>query len=152
MTDDTSPTGGASAADHASIREARPADELTLRHLQSFLPDSSPELLDYGLTAGMLFVSTDESGTPVGYLLAVPGEETHIAELVVAPGHRREGRASELLESLLDRLPAGRRVTLAVSPDNEAALSLYRDHGFERVEKRDVFFDGEPALVLAREV
>lgn len=141
------------------IREARPADEPALRRLQSHLHDPTPELLEYGLTVGTTLVTTADaeadrknaSGLPVGYLLAVHGENAHVAELAVAPAYRREGRAASLLSALFDRLAAGERVTLTVAPTNEAALALYESVGFERIERRENFFSTGPALILARE-
>jgi ribosomal protein S18 acetylase RimI-like enzyme len=71
----------------------------------------------------------------------------HLAELAVAPGHRRRGHGGRLLDALLAR---SRRVTVTVAPGNDAALALYRSRGFERVGHRpDAFADGA-ALVLAR--
>ncbi|MFB6303588.1 MAG: GNAT family N-acetyltransferase [Haloferacaceae archaeon] len=72
----------------------------------------------------------------------------HLAELVVAPDHRREGRASELLDGLIAATDGP--VTVAVAPENEAALSLYRGRGFERVERREDYFASGPALWLVR--
>jgi ribosomal-protein-alanine N-acetyltransferase len=86
----------------------------------------------------------------VGYLLAVPGDEgVHVAELVVDPGHRREGRASALLRALFERA-GDRAVTIAVAPENEAARACYEAVGFEVRERNPAYFDGDPALVLVR--
>ncbi|WP_129113113.1 GNAT family N-acetyltransferase [Halegenticoccus tardaugens] len=134
-----------------TVRRAVPADRPALSELQSFLPEPSPTLLERGLPTGACdgFVST-AGGAPIGYLLAVVGDEAHVAELVVAPAHRREGRASALLAALFDSIPAGTRVTLTVRTDAEAALALYREHGFAVAEERsDAFADGA-GLVLAR--
>ncbi|MFC7115982.1 GNAT family N-acetyltransferase [Natronoarchaeum sp. GCM10025703] len=79
------------------------------------------------------------------------GESAYLAELVVAPDARREGRASALLAATMARLPD--RVTtlsLAVSPDNDAARSLYEDAGFHVVDVDPEYYDGDPALLLAR--
>mgnify|MGYP006307311543 CR=1 FL=1 len=134
------------------VREARRSDAPRVRALQTLLSEPSPRLLTYGLGPGTLLVTPDDGDNPVGYLLAVSGPETHVAELVVAPAHRREGRASALLDALFAILPTGHRVTLAVRPDNEGALSLYESVGFERVGREDGFYTDGPALVLARRV
>ena len=90
-------------------------------------------------------------GRTVGYLLPVdapnrPG--VHIAELVVDPDHRREGRARGLLSAVI--ADADGLVTLQAHPDNDGALALYDEVGFEVVDRRaDAYADGD-ALVLRR--
>lgn len=151
------------------IRHARPSDEPALVALQTYLPEPSPELLRYGLRTttpprsgavvprfDTVLVST-AGGRVVGYLLAVgdggggsDAGAVHVAELVVSPDRRREGRATALLAALFDSLPAGTRVTLAVAPDNDAALALYRECGFTVVGRRDGFYERGAASVLER--
>lgn len=135
----------------ARTRRARPTDGTTLGRLQSLLPRQSPDLLDYGIAVGDVVVSTAE-GSVVGYVLPVYGDGVHVAELVVAPDHRREGRASALLDTVCDSLGAGEAVTLAVAPDNEDARSFYRAYGFDEVERREEYFEGDPALWFAKTV
>ncbi|MFC7211388.1 GNAT family N-acetyltransferase [Natronoarchaeum sp. GCM10025321] len=135
------------------IRTATGADAPVLRALQSLLPEPAPETLERALEDyGLLLVSTDDTDTPVGYAMTLPGgESAYLAELVVAPDARREGRASALLAATMARLPD--RVTtlsLAVSPDNDAARSLYEDAGFHVVDVDPEYYDGDPALLLAR--
>lgn len=76
------------------------------------------------------------------------GRGAHLAELAVAPGFRREGRATALLDRLL--AVADGPVTVAVRPDNDPALALYRSRGFERAERRPDYFESGPALWLVR--
>lgn len=135
------------------IRPATPADADRLTHLQSLLPEPSPALLESAL---------GETGAPapatalvsvadgvVGYALAVPGDETvYVAELVVAPAHRREGRARALLEACAE---GDDSLTVTVAADNEAAQSLYRACGFERVERLPEFFENGAAIQYRRD-
>ncbi|WP_435124701.1 GNAT family N-acetyltransferase [Halobaculum sp. D14] len=140
----------APAARH-SVRYGSVGDAAALEALQAHLREPSPDLLRYGLTTSSVFV-TDAGGVPVGYLLATgdPGNR-HLAELVVHPDHRREGRARALLDAVC-RASAG-RVTLLVHPENDAAIALYDEFGFEIRRRRPDFYDGgdTDALLLARD-
>jgi ribosomal protein S18 acetylase RimI-like enzyme len=152
MTGESSEDGSADErppADHR-VRAARPTDAARIRELQDHLRQPNPDLLEYGLAVGSALVSVAD-GRAVGYLLPVdapnrPG--VHLAELVVAPDHRREGRARGLLGAVVR--DATGPVTLQAHPDNDAALSLYDGLGFEVVDRRaDAYADGD-ALVLRR--
>lgn len=139
------------------IREAVAADAAALARLQSSLPEPTPGLLDGALADATLtptaaLVSTDVDDDPVGYLLAVPGDgTTHVAELVVAPDYRREGRARALLAACAARTDDSAALTVTVASDNEAAQSLYRACGFERVERLPDFFDGGAGILYRRD-
>ncbi|QAU13898.1 GNAT family N-acetyltransferase [Halorubrum sp. BOL3-1] len=130
------------------VRPGRPADAARIRELQSHLRQPSPDLLEYGLAVGAARVSVAD-GRVVGYLLPVDGPDrcgAHVAELVVAPVFRRQGRGRALLRAAID--DADGPVTLQVHPDNDAALGLYESLGFAVVERRpDAYADGD-ALAL----
>lgn len=129
-----------------SLRRGRPADGPALRTLQSHLREPSPSLLAHGLRRRSVLVS-EADGTAVGYLLPVDGDGVHVAELVVRPDRRREGRARRLLRRTL--ADADGRVTLFVETGNGPALSLYRAAGFREVERRRGFYDDGDALLMA---
>jgi ribosomal-protein-alanine N-acetyltransferase len=136
------------------IRPATSAEKPTLARLQSRLPEPSPGLLAAWASDGVpspveVLVSTTEADHPVGYLLAVPGDGTaYVAELVVAPDHRREGRARALLSTYI--AGADGSITVTVTPENEAARALYRDCGFERVRRLPDFFEDGDAVLYRR--
>ncbi|MBP1921031.1 ribosomal-protein-alanine N-acetyltransferase [Halorubrum alkaliphilum] len=140
------------------VRRAEPTDSGRIRELQSYLRQPSPDLLEYGLVTGDVLVSvetteadgtTEAGGGVVGYLLPVDAPNRagcHLAELVVDPAFRREGRARGLLSAVLR--DADGPVTLQAHPGNDAALSLYDSLGFTVVDRRpDAYADGD-ALVL----
>ena len=143
------------------VRPARPSDDARIRHLQQHLPEPSPALLDAALDAQatdttslalsvdktwQLLVSPDGADKPVGYLLAVDGTATHIAELVVDPAYRRQHRAMALLESVCEstRHP----VTVCVAANNEAAWSLYERCGFVEADRTTEQFASGDGLTL----
>lgn len=140
-----------------AIRVGRPSDEPALRGLQRALREPSPDLLAHGLRVGGVAVSVAEDRSaaahsvvddrPVGYVLHVGGDDRHVAELVVAPAFRREGRARRLLRHVC-RVVDG-RVTLLVHPDNEPARALYDSLGFDVIGRRSDFYDDADALVMA---
>jgi ribosomal-protein-alanine N-acetyltransferase len=134
-----------------TVRRGRSEDLPACLRLQSHLQAPSPDLLRSADSVGTLLVSPDDRGEPAGYLLAVgrTGGDAHVAELVVAPAHRRERRATALLTAFLDRCSPGTRVTLNVAADNDAARSLYESIGFEAVDRRPDFYPSSDALVYA---
>lgn len=114
------------------IREARSSDRPPIARLQQRLPEPAPDLLD-PVAGGELLVSTTESGAVVGYLLWFPDDPVYVAEMVVHPDYRREGRGRALFQALFERLTPGTVVELRVAAENEGAQDLYREFGFERV-------------------
>ncbi|MFC7070820.1 GNAT family N-acetyltransferase [Halobaculum lipolyticum] len=132
-----------------TVRAGRRSDESALRTLQRHLREPSPSLLSHGLGTDGVLVD-DAADGPAGYLLAVDGDGRHVAELVVRPERRREGRATALLERLVDT--ATGPVTLLVAVDNEPARRLYDSLGFRERERRPDFYDdGTDALLLGRD-
>lgn len=142
------------------IRTARPDDRPRLRDLQTHLREPNPPLLDYAVEGPpIVLVSTatdDTTDDLAGYLVAFHDDEAgYVAELVVTPDHRREGRAKRLLAVAFDRLrdEGCSRVRLAVHPEAEPARRLYESMGFEEVGYEESFYaDGSAARVLNREL
>lgn len=136
------------------IRPPRPAETPTLQALQALLPESAPTLLSAAVAnptsssvgdTVVLRVSVANE-TPVGYVLAVTGSETHLAELVVAPSHRREGRGRLLVETIIESFPTP--VTVHVAVDNQPARALYDAVGFREVGCTASQFDDCEGLTL----
>lgn len=86
----------------------------------------------------VIYAVRDEVGQVVGFCWIVlynpgTGLEGEVAELYVAEGHRGRG-IGEMLVRQAVRLFAERRVTLGyvwTRADNETAIKLYRNAGFE---------------------
>lgn len=138
------------------IRPARAVDAATLAALQSHLAAPSPRLLATYAAVGTCLVSVGDpsdaditpppDASPVGYVLAIGDTNAHIAELVVHPDHRREGRGRALLRAVIARRDPGTRVTLTVAPDNNPARSLYESVGFRQVDHRPEFYESVPGV------
>ncbi|MCO8242911.1 GNAT family N-acetyltransferase [Haladaptatus sp. AB643] len=133
------------------IRPATPDDLPRLREVRSWLSEPTPELLETTISEpGSVFVST-AANDPVGYILTLVGTDAYIAELVVEPVHRREGRARRLLQTALDsaRDRGCARISLTVHEKNEAARSLYESMGFELVGRESGYYaDGGDGLLF----
>jgi GNAT superfamily N-acetyltransferase len=80
--------------------------------------------------------------------LAVRGARGWIAGLGVVPSERRHGVGRALMEAVLAEAPP--LVTLEVIEQNEPAIKLYEDLGFERTRVLEVWSLPEPPLVEAR--
>lgn len=138
-----------------TVRPARPADGPALRAIQRVaLVQPAEELLSLGLAGGarcLVLEPGDGDGGPVGYVLALDADEhCYIAELAVAPDHRRQGYGSALLAALVSRTTGG-ELRLTVRADDADARAFYAACGFRVVERRPGRFDGADGLVMARE-
>jgi GNAT superfamily N-acetyltransferase len=82
--------------------------------------------------------------------LGVRGERSWIGGLGVIPAERRLGVGRALMEAVLDEAPP--LVTLEVLEQNEPAIKLYEDLGFERTRVLEVWSLPDPPLVEVRKV
>lgn len=141
-----------------TVRPARPEDLERIAILEdAAFEDSWPrDLLAYELThprAFLLVACRGEDAPLPGYVLfhRVAGE-AELLRLAVDPPERRRGIGRVLVERGLERL---RRESiqvcfLEVRMDNEPAIELYKQMGFERMGRRRGYYrDGTDALILS---
>lgn len=103
-------------------------------------------------------IARDRRGTALGLVLArVAADEAEILTVGVAPGHRRGGLATALLEAAAAavRGRGARRLYLEVAEDNPPARALYLARGFRQVGRRGGYYPRGPrppaaALVMER--
>lgn len=136
------------------IREAR-RDELVdlLRIQRQALSDPNPGLLRYAVTHGPLVLVSTARTDPVGYALAVPGDDgAYLAELAVAAPYRRDGRGTAMIDALAEHLRrgGGTAITLTVHPDNDGAQEFYRSLGFVETRRVEEFYENGDAGVTMR--
>lgn len=137
-------------------RPATPDDLPALLAVQSSaLNRPLPDLLRAAVAGPLslpVLVSTTRAGSPVGYALAVPGENAAcLVELAVAPGRRGEGRGSALLEAACGRLATEcGEVRLTVRAGDDRARRFYARNGFREADRLPGYYDGEDGLVLVR--
>jgi len=96
----------------------------------------------------------EEKGRILGYICFwIILDEVHLANIAVAPEHRRRGLASFMLRVMLRyaRCRRARRVLLEVRERNRPALALYRKFGFVQDGRRPGYYSdtGEDALLLS---
>lgn len=99
----------------------------------------------------------ERSGRVAGYAaLWVSADEAELADLAVAPEHRRRGVGRTLLRACLREAAArgAREIFLQVRESNGPARSLYRGAGFREAGRRTGYYraPAEDALVLMREI
>ena len=114
----------------------------------------SPELIAADFAQGLRrYRGLDIDGALAGYAVyGFDGDAFHLMNLAVAPGARGEGLSRVLMD---DFLAEARRLGVAeawleVAVTNDAALALYRSHGFEEVRVRRRYYqpEGVDALVM----
>jgi len=90
-----------------------------------------------------------DRGRVVAYLSAqIIFDEAHIGNVAVLPQFRRRGFATRLLNALYKKAGVS-KFTLEVSVSNEAAICLYKTHGFEQAGLRKAYYkNGGDALIL----
>ena len=78
-----------------------------------------------------------------GFLLAwTVADELHIINVATHPGSRRRGVADALMTMLVETASSERRrlVLLEVRRSNQAAIQLYRAHGFSAIGVRRAYY------------
>lgn len=140
-----------------AIRTATWRDLRSLTELESlcFGADSWPwlELLAALTFPGTVRLKAELDDRAVGFAIGDrrSGRELGwVASLGVHPDFRRRGIARLLLQACEQALDT-RRVRLTLRSSNAAALALYRNAGYEQVDRwRRYYRDGEDGLVMER--
>lgn len=92
-----------------------------------------------------LYLGYEEEGTLLGYIgCMLVLEEASINNYGVLPEHRRKGIGATLMEHLLShcRKRDVEKVFLEVRISNQAAISLYKKFGFEKIGyRKDYYLD-----------
>ena len=93
-----------------------------------------------------------------GKVIACAGAEINsdtaeIESLAVDPEYRRQGVATILLIKLLGaiRKRGATFIILEVRPSNRAAIALYKDFGFQIVEREKDYYSDEDAWIMAKD-
>jgi len=120
-----------------------------------FGPDAWPllDLIAVLTLANVVRLKAVETGEMVGFAAGDPRPAegfSWIATIGVAPQWRRQGIGRELLRACEARL-ATPHLRLSVRVSNDAAIRLYREEGYQRVDVLQNYYkDGEAALVMQK--
>lgn len=110
-------------------------------------------VLELSKPAGVCLVAV-AGGEVAGYAICSRYDTVwHLMDIAVDPERRREGVATRLVESLIERLPTpDEAITLEVRPSNAAAVALYGSFGFKAAGVRRRYYsdNGEDALIMWR--
>ncbi|MFH1688483.1 MAG: ribosomal protein S18-alanine N-acetyltransferase [bacterium] len=98
-------------------------------------------------------IVAEADNTIIGFACWVINEaESHLANIAVAPEHRRKSVAKRLLERILDSVTGSGCdcLLLEVRPSNPAAIAFYERHGFEHLYRQPNYYHRpvEDALVM----
>jgi ribosomal-protein-alanine N-acetyltransferase len=74
----------------------------------------------------------------------------YLAELAVAPGHRRRGHGSALLSAVLDRLADHDELRLTTRAADDRARAFYEAAGFERLRRLPGHYADGDGLLYGR--
>jgi ribosomal-protein-alanine N-acetyltransferase len=125
-----------------TVRTLRPADEPAVRSLQAHLEYADPELVDAALNGPFIGLVAVSEARVVGYAIALPGRETTLSELVVAPDHRRDGHGRELVDAV-GAEASGDRLVVTTPANARGARAFYESLGFDLVERLEGFYGDE---------
>jgi ribosomal-protein-alanine acetyltransferase len=113
------------------------------------------ESYDQAHSSGQIVLIAEIAGQICGFLVArIITDEAEILNTAVDPAHRREGIGTALLEAAITAAQAhnAKSIYLEVRESNSAAISFYRQHGFEKTAERRQYYSGptENAVVMKK--
>jgi ribosomal-protein-alanine N-acetyltransferase len=128
------------------VRPAVAADLPALVAVQAAsLPAPDSGFLRASTRAGLALAAVEPAaGDPVGYALHTADDgAAYVAELAVAPDHRRRGHGRRLLDAVAAAHPDRERLRLTTRADNEGARTFYDRAGFREVRRLPDHYDHE---------
>ncbi|MBI3901425.1 MAG: ribosomal protein S18-alanine N-acetyltransferase [Nitrosomonadales bacterium] len=109
------------------------------------------------LASGYVCKVYENDGAMLGYAVLMPGVgEVELLDISIAAAHQRKGLGRSLLDATMRiaRDLKARRMLLEVRASNAAALGLYSEAGFSRINLRRGYYQSaygrEDAIVMER--
>jgi [ribosomal protein S18]-alanine N-acetyltransferase len=107
-------------------------------------------VLELSKPSGICLAATSD-GHLVGYLICSRYADVwHLMNVAISPDRRREGIATNLIESLFEQAGRDARYTLEVRTSNRPAIAMYERFGFRPGGHRRRYYhdNGEDALIM----
>ena len=108
-------------------------------------------VLELSKPGGICLAICGDRDELLGYLVCSRYADVwHLMNIAVAPGRRREGIATDLMEQLFEQAGADARFTLEVRASNSSAIKMYERFGFRPAGHRRRYYhdNGEDALIM----
>ena len=104
---------------------------------------------------GQIVLIAEINAQVCGFLVArIAGDEAEILNTAIDPAHRRKGIGSLLLTTAISaaQVHNAKSIYLEVRESNRAAISFYRQHGFEKTTERRGYYSSptENAVVMKK--
>ena len=140
------------------VRPYHPGDSEALASICRQSPEASQwskETYDQAHFSGQLVLVAELNNQICGFVVAqIVAEEAEILNTAVATAHRRNGIGTALLSAAISSAQSrhARTIYLEVRESNSAAISFYRQHGFEKTTERRGYYSSptENAVVMKK--
>ena len=130
--------------DALTIRPARPEDIPAIAALEEICFPADPWPAEIIARLQERFIVAMQGDALVGYAaLSSILDEGNLDNIAAAPDHRRQGIGEALLNEII-RLARERQLALLyleVRAGNDAAIALYKKHGFQDVGRRKNYYE-----------
>lgn len=145
----------------ATIRTLRAEDAGAVSEILRQSPEavfwSEASVRDVLQWKGSLGIVIEAAGKVAAFLVGRQTvEEAEVLNLAVAPGNRRKGEGSALLQAAVEAFRRGgvNRVYLEVRESNAAGIALYEKHGFCKAGRRESYYRDpiEAAIVMQKTI
>ncbi len=140
------------------VRQYRPGDSEAVSEICRRSPQAAQwpkESYDQAHSSGQIILIAELNGQVSGFLVVrIIGGEAEILNAAVDPAVRRKGIGTGLLSTAVSSARArnAKSIYLEVRESNSAAISFYRQHGFEKTAKRRQYYSSptENAVVMKK--
>jgi ribosomal-protein-alanine acetyltransferase len=140
------------------VRPYQPSDSQTVYEICRQSPEAAlwpKESYEQAYSSGQIVLIAETNGQICGFLVArIAGDEAEILNTAIDTAHRREGTGTALLEAAISAAQAHnvKSIYLEVRESNFAAISFYRQHGFETTAVRRGYYSSptENAVVMKK--